>query len=111
MKVIENKYIPFKGFIAINVFGFVFARKDRWSELSSMRQDVILQHEWIHTAQMVELGFIGFYALYLCEWIYRLIFHTKTAYRGLSFEREAYDHEHDYGYKYVRLPYAQWRKR
>ena len=111
MKVIENKYIPFKGFTAINLFGLVFVRKDEWQKLSGMRQDVILQHESIHTAQMIELGFIGFYIAYFCEWIYRILFHTKTAYRGISFEREAYDHEHDYGYKYIRLPYAQWRRR
>lgn len=110
MKVIENKYIPFKGFTAINLFGFVFVRKDKWSMTSGLKQDITLQHEAIHTAQMRELGFIGFYIIYLLEWIYRLIFHTKTAYRGISFEREAYAQEHNYFYIYQRKPFAQWRK-
>lgn len=111
MKVIENKYIPFKGFVALNLFGFVFVRKKEWSELSCVKQDAILQHEAIHSAQMIELGFIGFYIAYFFEWIYRLIFHTKTAYRGISFEREAYDHQHDFGYLYIRLAFAQWRRK
>lgn len=69
-------------------------------------------HEDIHTAQMQELGYIGFYIIYFLEWVYRLIFHTKTAYRGISFEREAYEHEAD-GWLYLkrRKHYAQWRKK
>ena len=111
MKVIENNHIPFFGFKAINLFGFVFVKRNGWNALPELQQEVILQHEAIHTAQMFELAFIGFYIVYLAEWIYRLLFHTKTAYRGLSFEREAYNHERDYGYLYTRKPYAQWRKK
>lgn len=110
MKVVENDLIPFKGFTAMNICGLVFVRREKWNTLSGLRQDFILQHEAIHTAQMRELGFIGFYIIYLLEWIYRLIFHTKTAYRGISFEREAYSQEHNYFYIYQRKPFAQWRK-
>lgn len=28
MKIIYNKLIPFKGFIAINLFGIIFVRKE-----------------------------------------------------------------------------------
>ena len=32
-----------------------------------------------------------FYVLYVLEWLFKLIFYGKEAYRNLSFEREAYD--------------------
>ena len=44
MKIIYNKIIPFRGFIAINLFGILFARE----ELNA----VTINHEKIHTAQM-----------------------------------------------------------
>lgn len=110
MKVIENNIIPLPGFLAMNLFGIVFVRREKWNTLSGLQQDFILQHEAIHTAQMRELAFVGFYLIYFLEWIYRLLFHTKTAYRGISFEREAYSQEHNYFYLYQRKPFAQWRK-
>lgn len=104
MKIIYNKFIPFKGFVAINLFGVIFARKDEKPIVPHC-----INHERIHTAQMKELWYIGFYILYFLEWIYRLIFHTKTAYRGISFEVEAYKHQYDYLYCNHRKRFAQWR--
>lgn len=106
MKIIYNKIIPFKGFEAINLFGVVFVREE-YKYISPYTKN----HEQIHTLQMKELGYIGFYILYLLEWIYRLIFHTKTAYSGISFEREAYEHQCDLHYHWVRKHFAQWRKK
>ena len=105
MKVVYNSLIPFKGFVAINLFGVVFARKE-YEPLGRLT----LQHEAIHTAQQRELLYIGFYLLYFLEWLYRIIFHTKTAYSGISFEREAYTWERDPNYLKNRKHYAQWRK-
>ena len=104
MKIIYNKFIPFKGFRAMNLFGVIFAREE-----CRAIAPYCINHEKIHTAQMKELGYIGFYALYLLEWVYRLIFHTKTAYRGISFEVEAYKHQYDYLYCNHRKRFAQWR--
>ena len=104
MKVIYNNIIPFKGFKAINLFGICFVRKG----LKMMPQDY--NHEKIHTAQMKELWYVGFYLLYFIEWVYRLIFHTGTAYRGISFEREAFEKMYDYGYLERRPKFAMWRK-
>lgn len=111
MKIIENDILPFRGFKAMNLFGLVLVRRETWRNLSGMAQDVLIQHEAIHTLQMRELGFIGFYIAYLMEWIFRLAFHRKTAYRGISFEREAYDNEHNYAYIYTRKHFAQWRRK
>lgn len=104
MKLVYNKWIPFKGFRAINLFGVCFVREGYTMPPHS------INHEKIHTAQMRELWYIGFYILYLVEWIYRLVFHTRTAYRGISFEREAYNNQYNYGYLEYRSKYAQWRK-
>ena len=82
--VIYNKLIPFEGFKAINLFGVIFARKPL------MPSDLV--HEWVHTQQMKELLYIGFYLIYLIEWLVRLTKHgKKRAYYMISFEQEAYD--------------------
>ena len=104
MRVIHNKWIPFKGFKAVNLFGVCFVRKPHKMTPHDYN------HENIHTAQMRELGYIFFYILYFVEWLYRLVFHTSTAYRGISFEREAFEHQYDYDYLEHRERYAQWRK-
>lgn len=87
MKIIYNNFIPFKGFSAINLFGVIFARKNT---VITFR---IQNHEAIHTAQMKELLYVGFYLLYILEWIIRLIrfrFNNSKAYHAISFEQEAY---------------------
>ncbi len=102
MKIIYNNILPVKGFIAINLFGIMFARKG-----ASISERTI-NHEKIHTAQMLELLYVPFYALYLLEWLFKLPF-FKDAYRGLSFEREAYINENNTDYLRNRKPYA-WAK-
>lgn len=104
MKIVYNRFIPFKGFGAINLFGVIFARKE------CKVTPRTINHEKIHTAQMRELGYICFYVLYFLEWLVRLVVATKTAYRGISFEVEAYEHQYDYKYLESRKPYAMWRK-
>ena len=103
MKVIYNKFIPIKGFVAINLFGVVFARKEH-KPLSIMA----INHEDIHTAQMKELLYIGFYLWYAIEWLFLLIKHrnAKTAYRNIRFEKEANTKESDFYYLYRRKLYA-----
>ena len=102
MKIIRNKYIPFKGFRAINLFGILFVRGNaRISERT-------LRHEAIHTAQMKEMLYIFFYLWYVVEWIIRL-FMKGNAYRNISFEREAYSNEDDVIYLESRKRFA-WIK-
>lgn len=107
MKVFYNSIIPFKGFVAINLFGVIFARKE-YRPLSNMS----ILHERIHTAQMRELLFVGFYIAYLAEWVFRLLRSLRTgenAYRSISFEEEAYSNEKDAEYLSRRRRFAQWR--
>ena len=105
MKVIYNSLIPFKGFSAINLFGVVFARKE-YKELSQR----ILNHEAIHTAQMKELVYIGFYVWYLAEWLIKLCRYGQKAYENISFEHEAYTYQYDYTYLDRRKHFAWWRR-
>lgn len=105
MRLIYNKWIPFRGFRAINLFGVCYVREGQAMPPHS------INHEKIHAEQMRELGYIGFYLLYFIEWLCRLVLAPSTAYRGISFEREAYEHQFDYDYLEHRARFAQWRKR
>lgn len=104
MKIIYNRFVPFKGFLAINLFGILFV-KGTWQDIT----DRVLNHEKIHSAQMRELGYIFFYIFYLLEWIYRL---TKcgNAYRNITFEREAFQNEDNLQYLRTRKHWAMWKK-
>ena len=91
MKIIYNNLIPFKGFIAINLFGVLFVRNEYKKRFESGGFTTTLNHESIHTEQIKELGYIFFYIWYLIEWLLRLPF--GNAYYNISFEREAYTNE------------------
>ena len=106
MKVIYNTYIPFKGFTAINLFGILFMRKEK-GKINRR----ILRHESIHTRQIIELLFFGFYIWYLAEWIIRWIYYKDAyaAYKNIGFEREAYENEDNPRYLRHRKPW-QFRK-
>lgn len=105
-KIVYNNIIPFKGFWAINIFGIIFARKE-----CGKLDPITINHEQIHSAQQRELLYIFFYILYLVEWVYHLIFHTATAYESISFEKEAYENEHNMKYLETRKRFAMWRKK
>lgn len=101
MLIIHNRFIPFgKSYIAINLFGIVFAKR----QLSECDK----RHEQIHTWQQQELLFVGFYLWYLVEWVVLLLRYRNQhkAYRNIRFEREAFDHEHDKSYPKTRKHYA-----
>ena len=51
MIVINNTLLPFKGYKAINLFGIILFRKGHKLDR------VIINHERIHTAQMLEMLF------------------------------------------------------
>lgn len=107
MKIIVNNLIPFQGFIAMNLFGFLFVRKD----LKDKVNERVINHESIHTAQMKEMLYIFFYIWYLIEWfinVFRFLeFHE--AYRNIKFEKEAFTYQDDYEYLSHRKKWA-WIK-
>lgn len=102
MKIIRNKLFPPKRFAAINLFGVLFCRKD------AKITPKIINHERIHTAQMLEMCVVFFYLWYVVEWLLRLPF-KGSAYRNISFEREAYCHENNPDYLKGRRHFAWWK--
>ena len=109
MKIIRNKFIPFPGYKAINLFGVLFVKNN------AKIDDVTLNHERIHSRQFVELMVLfavatvfirwwlpvfapfAFYVWYIVEWLIRLL-KKGNAYRNISFEREAYTNQGDFSY-------------
>ena len=83
--VVYNKLIPFKGYVAMTVFPFIFARK-AYKPIGKRT----INHESIHLKQQIELLVLPFFLWYGVEWIVRLIQYKnlKEAYRNISFERD-----------------------
>lgn len=102
MKIIRNNIIPLKGWSAVNLFGVLFVRK------GAKVTDVMLRHEEIHTLQMKETAYIGFYLWYAIEGLIKCLVNGKKGYYRISFEQEAYmyDHYKTDTYEAIRQPYT-----
>ena len=127
MIVIKNKFIPFKGYEIINLFGILFTKGDV--------DKIEYNHEDIHTQQLIECFIVGavvifaicsifnyslswmfispatFYILYCLEYAIIRLFHKKQgdAYCDVSFEEEAHNNEDDLNYIQTRIPFS-WIK-
>lgn len=103
MKIIVCKYVPKR--FCINLLNTIWTRDASWID------ECVVNHERIHTAQQKELAFVGFYVIYVLEWLLRLAQYRDRdkAYRNISFEREAYAHGNNLSYLKTRKHYAQWR--
>lgn len=102
MKIVRNKYIPFPGYKAINLFGILFVRGD------ARIDDVTVNHERTHTAQMKELWYVFFYLWYIVDWLIKLVVYRnfRDAYVNVVFEREAYANDEDEDYLKTRKRFA-----
>lgn len=90
--VVYNSWFPFGNYIACNLFGIIFSKR--------VLSEVTINHEAIHTAQMKELMYLGFYLWYFFEWLVLLLRYKSLyqAYHNLSLEKEAYDNQCDLTY-------------
>lgn len=101
-----NRFIPFKGYIAINLFGKIYMRQKvynqyKWSKIHFAEWlRVVLNHELIHSAQMQDEGYFKFYWKYLVEYLKGLYNYREhsAAYHSISFEIEAFRNESDLHY-------------
>lgn len=108
MTVIRNKFFPFPGYKAINLFGILFAKPN------AKLDELTINHESIHSKQFKEvtlalaipvllLSFsvswwfillipFTFYLWYVVEFLIRwaVTRNWDDAYRNIGFEREAY---------------------
>ena len=105
MRIVRNNIIPFGSYIAINLFGILFCKKD------AVIDGIVINHEKIHTAQMKEMLYIPYYIWYGIEYLIRLVHYrnNKQAYRSIRFEIEAYANERNFCYPKYRKHYA-WLK-
>lgn len=105
MVVVYNKLLPFRGYKAMTLWPFIFVRK------GMVMTDADLNHEQIHGKQQKELILVLFYLWYVVEYVIKLIVtgSHKKAYRGISFEQEAYRFEGDLDYKRRRMRYYWMR--
>jgi len=89
MMVVHVSFLPARG---MALFPFILIK------YPNDREDVrLLRHEQIHLRQQAELLVVPFYAWYLLEYLwhrFRGLGHLG-AYMRISFEREAYRHDHD----------------
>lgn len=119
MKIIVNKFIPFKGFIAMAFFNMIFWRKEYEDKLKNKSYtQIVVNHESIHAAQMkdffpwIPIGGIIFYIIYVLEWFVRCFIHGyNNAYKNISFEKEAKANELFLDYLGKRKRFAMWRKK
>ena len=128
MKIIRNKIIPVKSYIAMTVWPFLFIRTDAKRSFS----DIDMNHESIHARQQIETTVVfavlfsavmfifglnpwllllipfAYYILYIGEFVLRLLIFgdQRTAYRNISAEQEAYSNEMNPKYLDGRKPFA-----
>lgn len=107
MKLVYNNIIPFKGYLAMCVFPFIFVRKD-----ARALKTTDINHETIHGKQQIEMLLVLFFVWYGIEWFVRWVaygFDCHLAYKNISFEQEAYLHEDDLIYLNNRKLFASWQ--
>lgn len=115
--IIKNKWLPIKGYKAMNLFGIIFARNDKVVDA------ITINHERIHSKQIKEVMFLtgfplivitltfnipflmllwifSYYIWYSAEYSINLVRFKEhhLAYRRISFEREAYTFQNDLTY-------------
>lgn len=95
MFVIINRFLLRKGFLGIALWPFVIVKEKHLKE-----NVFFLNHEKIHLRQQAEMLVVFFYIWYLTEFVIRYFQYKNknSAYRNISFEKEAYRHEKDLGY-------------
>jgi hypothetical protein len=90
-----SKYLFHSGFNAITIWPFIILKN------KSLEKDrILIHHEKIHLKQQIEMLWLLFFIWYLVEYMVKIVKFKDPmkAYRNLSFEREAYDNEHNMYY-------------
>ena len=98
--IVVTKYLVPKRYCAIAIFPFIFLKGE-----SLRSNDFLLNHERIHLRQQIELLVLTFYIIYVLEFLFNYIKikSWNEAYRGISFEKEAYENESDLNFLKRRL--------
>jgi len=101
--VVVFKHLFRKNYVGLTLWPFIIVR-----EIDNKKDEVLINHERIHLKQQLELFIIPFYLWYIIEWLLRTLLYLDSyrAYQNISFEREAYANETDFGYPKTRKPYS-----
>lgn len=102
MKVIHSKKFPyFSNYI--NILGKVYTK------VRLLPYEI--NNEKIHSLQIKELYYIGYYILFVIEYLIKLLFafNFKRAYNKVSFVKERIEKQRDYNYAKCRTKYS-WIK-
>ena len=101
-RLLSNKLL-YIDICAITLYPFVFVRDES--------DDITNNHESIHLAQQKELFIIPFYILYAYEYFRNKLkgMDNDSAYRNISFEREAYSNQKNLTYLQIR-DRMSWKK-
>jgi hypothetical protein len=93
--IIISKYFVPKNYLGITIFPFIFLKKK-----SLKGNKTIINHERIHLKQQVEMLWILFFIWYGIEFLIKLTKYRNwnIAYKNISFEKEAYENEHNVNY-------------
>lgn len=108
LKKVYSVIIPFKGYIALTLYPWVFIR----TELKKKYTPTVNRHETTHGLQQIETVWIFFLLIYLIEYIIKFFicgFNHNRAYRSISFEQEAYHNQGNVSYNETRKHYS-WIK-
>ena len=102
-RVVVFPYILSKSFAAVTIFPFIILKRKE-----SKDDFVLINHEKIHIRQQLELLWLPFFIWFAMEYFIRLLQYRNfyLAYKNISFEREAYDREHEIDYLNRRRAYS-----
>ncbi len=93
--IVFFKYIIPKKYSGLTIFPFIFLKNK-----NSLKDASFLNHEKIHLKQQVELLWVFIFIWYFIEYLIRILQYKKhdTAYKNISFEKEAYKNEQNLNY-------------
>lgn len=100
--IICNSFFS-KRFSGMAIYPFIILRNK-----ADSNDKLFINHEKIHLKQQLELLIIPFYLWYIIEYFIRLVVtrDKQKAYLNLSFEKEAYQNEHNLNYLKDRKYYS-----
>jgi hypothetical protein len=93
--ILVFKHFFYRNYVGLTFWPFIILKN------TSLKEDsVLINHERIHLKQQLELLIIPFYLIYISEWLVRSFWYLSfyRGYQNISFEKEAYQNEHDLGY-------------
>lgn len=97
-----------KLFLSDSIIGITLAPFGIYCNEKYMKNTKVINHELIHWHQQMELYILPFYIKYIGEWLRNRRINKKTAYKNISFEREAYANDDNLQYLNTRVKHA-WK--